>query len=173
VGGGVMSGDVAPAAVLFPDLEAELAVTRRFLERVPDDRLAWRPHETSTALGPLATLVAQLPRFATVVLGTGELDFATSPVAPPVATATAERLAIFDAESGKLRVALARMTWHDAGSRWVMRDGPRVLIDGRKGEVIRRYVFSHLVHHRAQLGVYLRLLGVAIPATYGPSADEV
>ena len=163
---------LSPAQYVFVDLEPELASTRRVLERVPDGRADWHPHEKSMSLGRLATHLAELPRFARTVLETPELDWATAGYAPRTLETTAERLALFDAESAAMRAAVEAMTWETVGSRWVMRAGDHVILQGPRGQLLRSIGMSHMVHHRAQLGVYLRLLGVPVPGVYGPSADE-
>lgn len=162
-----------PAQLLFADLAQEIAATRRVLERVPDGRTEWRPHDKSMTLGRLATHIAELPRFATTILSTDELDFGASGYTPVTLAMTAEIVALFDAESAKMRAAIDAMTWEAVGQRWVMRGGGQVWIDGQKGELMRTFGLSHIAHHRAQLGVYLRLLDVAVPGVYGPSADEM
>jgi len=161
-----------PAELLFGDLAAELATTRRILERVPDGKADWHPHEKSMTLGRLATHLAELPRFARTLLETEELDWATFEYVPRTLETTAERLALFDAESAAMRAAVEGMTWETVGSRWVMRAGDHVILQGPRGQLLRSIGLSHMVHHRAQLGVYLRLLGVPVPGVYGPSADE-
>jgi uncharacterized damage-inducible protein DinB len=161
-----------PAELLFGDLATELATTRRVLERVPDGRVDWHPHEKSMSLGRLATHLAELPRFTRMLLETEELDWATSDYTPRTLETTAERLALFDVESAAMRAAVEAMTWEAVGSRWMMRAGDHVILAGPRGQLLRTIGMSHMVHHRAQLGVYLRLLGVPVPGVYGPSADE-
>jgi uncharacterized damage-inducible protein DinB len=163
---------ISPTELLFSDLPQELATTRRVLERVPEGRADWRPHEKSTPLGSLATHLAQLPRLATAVLTTDELDWAKTPFQQPTLSTTAEIVALFDKESAAMKEALAAADWATLGKRWVMRIGDHVIMDEQKGKLIRSLGVSHMAHHRAQLGVYLRLLGVAVPGVYGPSADE-
>jgi len=162
-----------PAELLFGDLDQEIAATRRVLERVPDGRMDWRPHDKSMTLGRLATHLAELPRFTTTILTTDELDFAKSGYQPVVLSTTAEILALFDERAAAMRVALEAATWEALARRWTMRAGSNVFLEDRKGKLIRTVGISHSVHHRAQLGVYLRLLGVAVPGVYGPSADEM
>lgn len=162
-----------PAALLYPDLERELATTRRVLERVPDGQNDWRPHEKSTTLGRLATHVAELPAFANFILGSDERDItAGGGHVPRTLETTAERLALFDENAASMRRALDASDWSALERAWTLRAGERIFVQGPKRVILRTVVLSHLFHHRAQLGVYLRLLGVAVPGVYGPSADE-
>jgi uncharacterized damage-inducible protein DinB len=163
---------VSPTELLFSDLPQELAATRRVLERVPEGRADWRPHEKSTPLGSLAAHLAQLPRLATAVLTTDELDWAKTPFQQPTLSTAAEIVALFDKEAAAMQEALAAADWPALGKRWVMRIGDQVIVDEQKGKLIRALGISHMAHHRAQLGVYLRLLGASVPRVYGPSADE-
>lgn len=164
--------ELAPAALLFPDLDAELEATRRMLERVPDGQDDWRPHEKSMTLRELANHVAELPGFAVMMLAHDAVDL-EPPVPPPSRLrSTAERLAAFEELSGKLRDLIGRLTWDGAMGQWQMRIGGNLVLSGARAEMVRRMGLTHIAHHRAQLGVYLRMLGVPIPGTYGPSADE-
>jgi uncharacterized damage-inducible protein DinB len=160
-----------PLTLLFSDLERELATTRRVLERVPDGNDEWRPHEKSMTLGGLATHLAQLPGFGILILTTDEFDGATRGPEPRPAN-NAERLKIFDEVAGKLVPVVQKLTWDQLKTPWKLRAGDRVILNAPRGELFRSAGITHLAHHRAQLGVYLRLLGVPIPGSYGPSADE-
>jgi uncharacterized damage-inducible protein DinB len=164
--------NATPAQLLFNDVPQELAATRRVLERVPDGHHEWQPHPKSMALGRLANHVAELPNFVTTILGSDELDWAKSEYKPSTVTTTAERLAAFDNCAAAMQTALDGVDWPALAKRWTMRAGDQVILDGQKGVLIRTVCISHIVHHRAQLGVYLRLLGAVVPGTYGPSADE-
>jgi uncharacterized damage-inducible protein DinB len=164
--------DGSPNDLLFSDLPQELAATRRVLERVPEGRADWRPHSKSTSLGNLAAHLAQLPRLARTVLTTDELDWATTPFQPPTVSTNAELLALFDEHATAMQEAVAAADWAALGKRWVMRIGDHVIVNEQKGKLIRTLGITHMAHHRAQLGVYLRLLDVPVPRTYGPSADE-
>jgi uncharacterized damage-inducible protein DinB len=163
---------LTPAQLLFPDLAQEFAATRRALERVPEAHAEWKPHGRSTSLGALAAHVAELPVLATMVATTDEVDFATGKYQPLKFESTAQVLAVFDERAEQMRQAVDAMTWEQLGQRWVMRAGEQVFVDNLKGPLLRSFGLSHLVHHRAQLGVYLRLLDVAVPKSYGPTADE-
>lgn len=160
---------------LLPEFDAEVAATRRTLERVPMDDPHWKPHEKSMTLGYLAYLVATLPTWATMTLERTELD-----IKPPegkrwdsdVPSDTAGLLALFDKGAADGRKAIASATEESLQVPWTLKMGEQTLSTEPRWLVYRRSVINHLVHHRAQLGVYLRLLGVAVPSIYGPSADE-
>lgn len=124
-------------------------------------------------LGRLATHIAELPHFTTTILTTDELDFATSGYEPVVLSTAAEIIALFDERAAAMRATIEATDWEALGKRWTMRAGNHVILEDRKGTLIRTIGISHIVHHRAQLGVYLRLLEVAVPGMYGPSADEM
>ena len=159
-----------PFTLLFPDVEGEMKTTRRILERVPDGEEDWRPHEKSTTLGALSSHIAQLPAYGIVILTTDEFDLASVPSFK--AGNTAERLKKFDEVSGELLRLLESLNWDYALAKWKFKAGDRVVVEADRAQLMRTTVIAHLAHHRAQLGVYLRLLGVPIPGSYGPSADE-
>jgi uncharacterized damage-inducible protein DinB len=158
-------------AVLYEDLDRELASTRRVLERFPEDHRAWGPHEKSRPLGELAGHLAAIPGLGAMILETDELDRSGRPVPPNPGTAV-ELLALFDANVTRLRAALAKTDPAALARTWKMRMGDRVLVQDTKRVLLRIMVLSHMVHHRAQLGVYYRLLNVPVPGVYGPTADE-
>jgi uncharacterized damage-inducible protein DinB len=160
-----------PFTLLFPDLEGELKTTRRFLERVPNGKDDWRPHAKSKSLGELAAHVAQLPGLGILMLTRDEHDGASQRPQPKAAN-SAERVKMFDEVSGELQRLLKKMTWDHAMSPWTLKFGDRVLLKGPRANLLRSAFVTHSAHHRAQLGVYLRLLDVPVPASYGPSADE-
>jgi uncharacterized damage-inducible protein DinB len=158
--------------MLYSDFEAEHAATRRLLERFPDARHDWRPHEHSRTLAELATHVADIPNRAVSILTTGEMDQSTrKPIAP--LTTAAELLAAHDAAVAAQKAALARADLAALSGEWLVRRGDQVILRGPKYRLLRTVMMSHLVHHRAQLGVYYRLLGVPVPGMYGPSADDL
>ncbi|HST08301.1 MAG TPA: DinB family protein [Gemmatimonadaceae bacterium] len=167
------SGDKkdTPFQVLFPDFDSETAATRRMLERVPNGHNDYRPHAKSRSLGELAGHVAQLPGFG-VKMATQD-EFVGNPQRPdPKIETTAERLKIFDQLSTQLRAALEPMTWEQVSQPWTLKIGDRVAFQAPRSTVIRTVYITHTAHHRAQIGVYLRMLDVAVPWTYGGSADE-
>jgi uncharacterized damage-inducible protein DinB len=158
-------------ALLFPELDQELVTTRRMLERFPDTHAGWQPHKKSRPLDALATHVASLPMHGARLIETDEVDLATRQPAP-VRSAAADLLALFDQSVEGLRAALPKATGELLDRPWTMRAGPRVLVSGPRRVLFRNMLINHLVHHRAQLGMYYRLLDVPVPGTYGPSADE-
>src|SRR5256714_8242038 len=166
------SSSERPHSVLFADLESELATTRRMLERVPEGQNDWRPHAKSRTLGELATHLAQLPGFGLVMCTRDEYD-GLAP-RPPEArvTTSAERVRMFDQLSGQLRQTLQQMTWDQANSPWKLRLGDKIVFDEPRKQILRTAFVTHSAHHRAQLGVYLRMLDTTVPWSYGRSADE-
>ena len=155
------------------DLDQELATTRRLLERVPDDRLDWAPHARSMTLGRLAMHLAELPRMQTAVLTSDSLDLDTLKARPARSAANrAELLAEFDANVAAMREQLAGADDRTLAESWAMRRGERVLMTQPRAAVMRTMGINHIVHHRGQLSVYLRLLDVPLPPMYGPTADE-
>ncbi|HEY0036282.1 MAG TPA: DinB family protein [Longimicrobium sp.] len=153
------------------DLEQELATTRRVLDRVPDEHLDWKPHAKSWSLGALATHLATIPTYGTAILGQDELDASTLPP-NTLAASREELLRRFDENVAGLR-GLVATTDDDALARtWTFRSGEQVIFQQSRTALLRMLVVSHMVHHRAQLGVYLRLLDQPVPSVYGPSADE-
>ena len=168
---GPSSGSATPATVLFGDFEQEFASTRRMLERFPDGKRDWRPHEKSRTLGELATHVADLPNRGTTVLETDEMTVGERPPLAPLGSAT-ELVAFFDANAARARAAVGAADFASLERPWTIHRGAQVLATQPKRIMLRTLMMSHLVHHRAQLGVYYRLLGVPVPGVYGPSADE-
>ena len=160
-----------PATVLFADLDTELATTRRMLERVPDGKDDWRPHKKSRTLDELATHVAQLPGFGILMLTQNEYDGGTQPPEPKPADC-AERVEIFDEVAGRFRQLVKGLTWDQALSPWTLKFRGQEVFSAPRAQLLRSAMITHLAHHRAQLGVYLRLLDVPVPSSYGPTADE-
>jgi uncharacterized damage-inducible protein DinB len=167
------STDATPVLdMLYSDFEAEHAATRRLLERFPDSRHDWRPHEHSRTLAELATHVADIPTRAVSILTTSEMEAgARKPLAP--LTTAAELLAAHDANVAAQKAALTNADPAALSSEWRVRRGDQIVIRGPRYRLLRTLMMSHLVHHRAQLGVYYRLLDVPVPGMYGPSADDL
>ena len=161
----------SPVSLLFADLDGELATTRRMLERIPDGKEDWRPHKKSRSLGELATHVAQLPGFGILMLTRDEYDGAQG-LPQPKAADKASRLKMFDEVSAQLRSLLQQMTWDHARSPWTLRVRSDIVLNAPRANLVRSVVITHSAHHRAQLGMYLRLLDVSVPTSYGPTADE-
>jgi uncharacterized damage-inducible protein DinB len=156
---------------LLPDFDHEMTTTRKVLERVPEDKFDWKPHAKSFSLGALATHVATLPAWGAETLTRSEFDIAggTPPAAPP---SKAELLATFDGNVATTRSALAGKTDGELMATWTLKRRGKALFSMPKANILRSFVLSHLIHHRGQLSVYLRLLDVPVPSIYGPSADE-
>jgi uncharacterized damage-inducible protein DinB len=162
----------ATAAELYADLDLELTATRRILERVPFEHWNWKPHEKSMALGQLARHLAELPHFAEQMATTDELDMAKEPYKPSVVKDREELLALFDERAARMREVVRSLDEQQLAGHWRLKMGDQVFLDAPRSLLLRQHGISHPVHHRAQLGVYLRLLNVPIPGLYGPSADE-
>ena len=161
--------------MMLPEFDLEMANTRKTLERVPEDKLAWKPHVKSTSLGGLATHLANIPSWTKNTLEQDELDFAP-PGAPPFrleeAKSRSELLAAFDKNVANARAALESASDEKWLGPWSLLNGGNKIFTLPRAAVMRSFVMNHLIHHRAQLGVYLRLLDVPVPSIYGPSADE-
>lgn len=154
------------------ELDRESAITRKMLERIPDDKYDWKPHEKSMTIRQLSPHIAELPTWITMVLTTEELDFATMPYDPPKVDNTQELMALFEKSLENGYQELKEENEVKMHEPWTLRNGDQVYSTEPKEDVIRM-AFNQVTHHRAQLGVYLRLLDVPIPGSYGPSADEM
>jgi uncharacterized damage-inducible protein DinB len=166
---------VSIASLLLPEFDAEMLSTRRLLERVPEGKSDWKPHAKSMALGRLATHVTEIPGWLVFTFEKDALDIAppgAPPFKPQILTGTAALLAQFDANVAKGRAALAAAPDEVFTRPWTFQMGGKDLWTKPKFDVYRSFSLNHLVHHRSQLGVYLRLLDIPIPGMYGPSADE-
>lgn len=163
------------ARSFLPGFETEMARTRTTLERIPPDALDWSPHEKSMTLRGLATHLATLPSWAGMVLRQDCFDVApegeAAPRAEPVASVDAA-LARFDANVAEARTAIGAAGDESLTAAWTLLAGGRTVFSLPRIAVLQDMVLHHVIHHRAQLGVYLRLRDVPVPALYGPSADE-
>lgn len=157
---------------LLPEFDQEMANTRKILEVVPDDKFDYKPHEKSMALGRLASHVAEMPNWAAHTLQLEVLEI-TPGQKPFLAENRSELLAYFDKAVAEARERIAAATDADLGVTWTLIYGGRKVMSMPRAAVLRTVVMNHLIHHRAQLGVYLRLNEIAIPGMYGPSADEM
>ena len=159
---------------LLQEFDAEAKTTRRVLERVPEDKFSWKPHDKSFAMGDLASHVVNTVKWTVDTMNKTEFDLAG--VKPEelnrAATTRAELLAWFDANVPSARAALARSD-ADYAVPWTLKQGATVYFTMPRYDCIRSFILNHIVHHRAQLGVYLRLNNVPVPGAYGPSADEM
>lgn len=159
----------------LPEFDQEMATTRRVLERVPAHKLDWKPHEKSMTLGRLASHVAQLPDWVSNIFTADEFDF-RPPNGPAFAqancTSREELLALFDQSVLTARKAIAAATEAGLDTPWTLKAGDYTAFTAPRWSVFRGFGMNHMVHHRAQLSMYLRLLDVPVPRIYGPTADE-
>ena len=158
------------------EFDHEMRQTRKLLERVPDDRLGFRPHPRSRTLGALAMHAARIPSWTSNLLLEASYDLAPDLARkdrdPPPPSSRAEILEEFDASVDKARAHIAAQTPEQMASKWSLRKGEETVVTLPRAAVLRQFLMNHLVHHRGQLTVYLRMLDVPVPALYGPSADE-
>ncbi|MGH9347695.1 MAG: DinB family protein [Vicinamibacterales bacterium] len=162
---------MAIAGALLPEFDHEMITTRKLLERVPQEKLDWKPHAKSMTLGVLATHLVTIVWWGEVTLDRAEFDAEGAPPRLP-ATSPAELLAEFDKNVQVTRRLLAEKTDPELMAPWSLKQGKQTFFTMPKAVVWRSFVMNHLVHHRAQLSVYLRMNDVPLPAMYGPSADE-
>jgi len=166
---------MALSAALLPEFDQEMANTRKTLERVPDSKFSWKPHEKSGAMGWLAGHVASIPGWLAFTIKQDSLDLAPGGVQmqpPPPPRNNKELLAEFDKNVKEGRAVLAAASDAELMKPWSLLNNGKVTMTLPKVAVVRGFVMNHLIHHRAQLGVYLRLNNIPVPAIYGPSADE-
>lgn len=156
---------------LLPEFDHEMTTTRKLLERVPEERFAWKPHQKSYSLGQLAQHVATIPMWGAVTMNQTELDLGSGGQQAEMKT-RAEILAAFDQNAANTRTALVGKTDAEFMVPWTLKSGGHTIFSMPRAAVWRGFVLSHLIHHRGQLSVYLRMNDVPVPAMYGPSADE-
>ena len=156
---------------LLPEFDHEMTTTRKLLERVPDEKVDWKPHSRSWTLGQLAQHVATLPMWGTVTLNQTELDLSAGGHIPVLRT-RAQLLDAFDRHVAETRASLVGRTDAELMAPWTLKKDGQTVFSMPKAAVWRSFVLNHLVHHRGQLSVYLRLQDVPVPSIYGPSADE-
>lgn len=159
-------------ATALGDLEYEFAQTRRMLERVPQDHLAFTPHAKSWALDKVARHLCDFPEWALYTLQSTELNFDEPMPRKAIPTDAADFVKLWDEGVAALKAHLPQVTDADLGVEWRALAGGQVVIKGTRAEIIRGMVINHMIHHRAQLTIYYRLVGVPVPGLYGPSADE-
>lgn len=159
-------------AALIAELKHESGLTRKILEKVPMDQRDWRPHEKSMTLGRLATHIAEVHSWISLILSADDFDFLAHPFSPHVAATSEELLGILSKSVDGAEKDLAAASETDFDKIWTVRRGEQVFFNLPKKVAIRGWGLSHLYHHRGQLTVYLRLLDVPVPGMYGPSADE-
>jgi uncharacterized damage-inducible protein DinB len=160
------------AEILLLDFDSEISNTRRTLERIPEKEPNWKPHEKSMPIGRLALHTARLPQFCSSILATPELDMDKEKMPSFVFESTKHLLSELDRTAAEARSHLAASSDEDLKRAWKLSFGGRVIVEAPRMLLYRTMFLNHLVHHRAQLGVNLRLLNISVPALYGPSADE-
>ena len=159
----------------LPEFDQEVATTRKVLDRLPEDKYGWKPHEKSMTAGRLASHIAEMGGWGSMTMTTEVFDFAPGGVNafPPANFATkAELLGAYDKMMSDTRAALAAASDASFMVNWTLQNNGQTLMTMPRVAVIRVFVMNHVIHHRGQLSVYLRLLGVPVPSIYGPSADE-
>jgi uncharacterized damage-inducible protein DinB len=154
------------------EFKQEAASTRKLLERVPLDKASWKPHEKSMELGRLASHVAETSLWIWNTIENDVFDLAVQPYEPIVPKTTEELLKFFDENNAKTESVLSKCSDEEMMKTWTMKNGEQVYISMPKAPVIRSFCLNHMIHHRGQLDVYLRLLDVQLPQIYGPTADE-
>lgn len=158
--------------IIFWDLERELKVTRKVLEHLPPEHYDFKPHEKSMSLGQLAIHVATMPDWTRASIGQDSLDAANAPPPPSKVKGRDELLEIFDRNVKALREAVGRFDAKKYGDTWSMRRGDQVMTAQPRATVYRIWCLNHMIHHRGQLCVYLRLLNIPVPTVYFNSADD-
>jgi uncharacterized damage-inducible protein DinB len=156
---------------LLAEYDHEVATTRRLLERIPDDKLAWKPHDRSRSFGELATHLANLPIWTGTILNEFSFDMADAPPHAEALTSSADILRIFDDVTSRARGWMDK-TDAEYMAPWTLKRGGQEIFTIPRVAAFRSWVLSHLIHHRGQLSLYLRLNNLPVPAIYGPSADE-
>lgn len=158
--------------VFLKELDNEAAITRKMLDRVPNDKYDWQPHPKSMTIRQLVNHIAELPEWIPMAIHTDGLDFAANPYTPVLIDDTKELIGSFNEKVDLAKEDLWKTNEDVLNKEWILRNGDTILVEGTKAEIIRM-TFNQLTHHRAQLGVFLRLLNIPIPGSYGPSADEL
>ncbi len=157
--------------LFLQEIDQEAVTTRKMLERVPADKFDWQPHPKSMTLKQLSTHIAELPSWPAMAVNSTELDFASAPYEAVPLTDTKGLLELFEKSLAQGRGALEKADESKLDEEWLLRNGEQILATMTKASMIRISI-SQTIHHRAQLGVYLRLLNIPIPGSYGPSADD-
>lgn len=162
------------AEILLQDFDIEISNTRRTLERVPDDMPDWAPHEKSMKMGKLAMHCASLPLFGVYIVEDEGMDMGNSTRPHPSLVFESREACLqrLDESAARCRAALATASDADLEKAWAFSFGEHMISNAARSKTFRLMCFNHLIHHTAQLGVYLRLNGIPVPALYGPSADE-
>lgn len=157
---------------LLPEFDREMGLTRRVLDRVPDGKFDFKPHPTSRSLGQIAEHLTEMPYWTTATMTQAGIDGMTKPDGYVTPATRAALLALFDANLRNGRASLVGKTDGEFNAPWTLRAGGKEVFTMPKITVMRNFVLNHMIHHRGQLVVYLRMLEVKIPSIYGPSGDE-
>jgi uncharacterized damage-inducible protein DinB len=157
---------------VLSELTHEAGTTRRLLERVPAPRLAWAPHQKSMSLGRLATHIAEIPGWVGSIVEQDEFDIGTSGYVPPTLATVSEIVAMFDKNLAMATESLKRQGNERLLANWQLKKNGQLVVQMPRLAMIRSFLMNHLIHHRGQLSVYLRLHDVPLPSIYGPTADE-
>jgi len=160
---------------LLPEFDHEMQTTRKTLERVPEDKTDWKPHNTSMAMGRLAGHIAEMAGFAASTFRGDSFDFAPpggAPVKPTVMTTRKELLELFDKNVADARAAIFKASDEELMKTWTLMNGGKTFFAMPRITVLRSMILNHIIHHRGQLSVYLRMNQVPVPSIYGPSGDE-
>jgi len=156
---------------LLAEFDHEMATTRKLIERVPDDKLTWKPHDKSMSFGGLATHLANLPNWGSIILNGASYDLASAPPNLEPKPSRMEILALFDEAARRTRATMDK-TDPEYMMMWSLRRSGQEMFSMPRVAAFRTFVLYHMVHHRGQLSVYLRLNSIPVPAIYGPTADE-
>jgi uncharacterized damage-inducible protein DinB len=156
---------------LLAEYDHEMGTTRKLLDRIPDDRLAWKPHQKSMSLGGLATHLANLPNWGDAILNGTSFDLAAMPPNRQEESSRAAILALFDDSTSRTRGWMDK-TDAEYACMWSLKRGDQEMFSLPRVAAFKNFVINHMIHHRGQMSVYLRLNDVPVPAIYGPTADE-
>ncbi|MEP7213164.1 MAG: DinB family protein [Acidobacteriota bacterium] len=159
-------------SILIAEIEQEAVSARKCIERIPAEKFAWKPHEKSMEFGKLASHIAEMFSWTAATLQSPELDFAKMDYKPFEPATTADLVEFFDKNVAEAIDVLRNAPDEAFFENWTLRNGEQIYFTMPKAVVMRSFVLNHIVHHRGQLSVYLRLNDIAVPALYGPSADE-
>jgi uncharacterized damage-inducible protein DinB len=163
---------MAIAQALLSEFDHEMATTRKMLERFPEDKVEWRPHETCMTLGRLAGHVAELATWTTVTINQDKLEMDPTNYKPNIVTSRAAALKQFDETVSSARAAIAGASDETFMKPWTFIAGGKTVFTMPKIAVMRSFVMNHMIHHRGQLAAFYRIAGVPVPSIYGPSKDE-
>jgi len=160
---------------LLPEFEYEMATTRKTLERVPEDKTNWKPHDSSMSMGRLAGHIAEMTGFLANTFQGDSFDFAppgAAPVQPTVMSSRKQLLELFDKNVASAKAALSKASDEEMMKTWTLMNGGKTFFAMPRIQVVRSMIMNHVIHHRGQLSVYLRMNQVPVPSIYGPSGDE-